>query len=87
MEAVRWEGVTQHAPTPYHLRLLNRYLKGLCHEINTFLKVLRIKSVLSVHALIVLKKFAALLWRTDKVLACFYESNDSIFKTLKKLIS
>jgi hypothetical protein len=48
---------------------------------------LRIKSVLSVYALIVLKNFAALLWRTDKVLACFYESNDSIFKTLKKLIS
>jgi hypothetical protein len=38
-------------------------LKGLCHEITNFMKVLKIKSVFSVPAPLVLYYFAALLWR------------------------
>jgi hypothetical protein len=45
-------------------RYLGIYLKGLCHEMNIFLKVLKIESVLSVYAPIVFLNFlAALLWR------------------------
>jgi hypothetical protein len=41
------------APHPHHPaypRHLYTELKGLCHEMNNFLKVLKIKSVHSVHA-------------------------------------
>ncbi len=58
-------------------------LKRLCHKMNTFLKVLKIKSVISVqctvHAPIVVKLFAALfvVEKTEvKVFACCYENTN-----------
>jgi hypothetical protein len=50
-------------------------LKGLCHEMNNFFKVLKIKSVFSVYAPMVFKFFCCLVTEQlkDKVLACFYE--------------
>jgi hypothetical protein len=47
-------------------------LKGLCHEMNNFLKVLKIKSVLSVYAPIVFKNF--------KVLDCHSENTDCLLR-------
>ncbi len=50
-------------------------LKGQCHEMNTFLKALKIKAVLSVDAPMVLNLFCILIVR--KLLlssACFYEN-------------
>jgi hypothetical protein len=52
--------------------------KVLCHEINNFLKVLKIKLVLSVYMAIVFKFFSCLVIVMEKtkvkVLACFYEN-------------
>ena len=55
----------------------NVSLKGLCHEMKYFLKVLRIKSLLSLYTLIVFKFFCCLVMEKlkDKVLACFYENS------------
>ncbi len=69
--------------TIFHVRFASHYVnfllriiatsKGLCHEMNNFLKVLNIKSVLSVYALIVFNFFCCFVMEKikDKVLACF----------------
>ncbi len=63
-------------PSCLFSRFFTVVLKGLCHEMNNFLKVLKIKSVLSVYAPIVLKNFGCLVMEKikDEVLACFYEN-------------
>jgi hypothetical protein len=50
--------------------------KGKCHEMNNFLKVVKIKSVLSVFEPMVLKLFCCLDLKKmeDKVLASFFEN-------------
>ncbi len=72
-------GLTSVPKCPVHLLLCRTgcsTLKGLCHEMNNFLKVLKIKSVLSVYALMVFKFFSCLVMEKikDEVLACFYEN-------------
>ncbi len=59
------------------LAMQSEALRGLCHEIKYFLKVLKIKSVPSVNALRVFKFFSCLVMEKikDEVLACFYENN------------
>jgi hypothetical protein len=58
------------------LSLLHRgfLLKELCDEMNNFLKVIKVKSVLSVHAPIVFKFLAFLVQEKNmyKVSACFF---------------
>jgi hypothetical protein len=51
-------------------------LKGLCHEMNNFFKVLKIKSVLSVYAPMVFRIFCCLVMENikDEILTCFYEN-------------
>jgi hypothetical protein len=52
----------------------NETLKGLWHEMNNLLKVIKAKSVLSVHAPIVYKLLACLAQEKNmcKVSACFF---------------
>ncbi len=51
-------------------------LKGLCHEMNDFLKALKIRSLRSVYAPIALKFFYCLVMEniTNKVFTSFYEN-------------
>jgi hypothetical protein len=56
---------------PKKANQLAKILKGLCHEMNIFLKVLKIKSVLSIYAPIVKKKnFGCLVLENIKVKFC-----------------
>jgi hypothetical protein len=56
--------------------LVSLTVNGIVSQINNFLKVLKIKSVLSVYAPIVFEFFCCLVMEKikDKVLACFYEN-------------
>jgi hypothetical protein len=49
---------------------------GLCHEMNIFLKVLKIKSVFSAYAPMDFENYFCLVMDKieDKALACFYEN-------------
>jgi hypothetical protein len=52
------------------------YFKGLCQRLNILLKAYTIKSVLCVHALMVLKFLACLVKEKNyyEVFACFFEN-------------
>jgi hypothetical protein len=52
------------------------YLKGLCHEMNIFLKVYNNKQVLSIHTMIIFLQFCLVDEKIKlKVLACSFEIN------------
>ena len=60
------------------IKMTERKLQGLCHEMNIFLRDYNNKLVISVHALVVFTLFCFLVDEKNKlkVLACFFEITD-----------